>query len=151
VVGHLVRSVQIPSTLAKFFNFEISGLADRFLMEIEENVNLGTEQRHFSKIPFENRNNMQSQMVVCYSRNQTPPPRVEFTICRHKEGKAGRKNSASPLTICSYPVFLRCAYATASTPLGNGAIRPFPRCLIVLEQVSCPSVINATNSPCHPR
>jgi hypothetical protein len=29
--------------LATFFNLQISGLADRFLMEIEENVNLGTE------------------------------------------------------------------------------------------------------------
>ena len=28
-----------PSHLATFFNLEISGLPDRFLMEIEENVN----------------------------------------------------------------------------------------------------------------
>jgi hypothetical protein len=33
--------------LATFFNFEISGLADEFLMEIEENVNLGMEKRQF--------------------------------------------------------------------------------------------------------
>ncbi len=46
-VGHLVRSVQIPNTLAKFFNHEIKWLADRFLMEIEENVNPGTEKRQF--------------------------------------------------------------------------------------------------------
>jgi len=32
--------------LARFFNFEISRLADSFLMEIEENVNPGTEKRH---------------------------------------------------------------------------------------------------------
>ena len=69
MVGHLVRSVQIASTLAKFFNHEIRGLADRFLMEIEENVNPGTERRQFSKIPFENRKNMQVQIVVCDGRN----------------------------------------------------------------------------------
>jgi hypothetical protein len=34
-------------------------------MEIEENVNPGMEKRQFSKIPFENRQNMQSQIVVC--------------------------------------------------------------------------------------
>jgi hypothetical protein len=33
------------ASLAKFFNFEISGLADRFLMEIEENVNAGAGKR----------------------------------------------------------------------------------------------------------
>ena len=57
------------SFLATFFNFEISGLADTFLMEIEENVNPGIEKRQFSKIPFENRKNMQSQIVACYSRD----------------------------------------------------------------------------------
>ena len=34
-------------------------------MEIEENVNPGTGKRQFSKIPFGNRKNMQSQIVVC--------------------------------------------------------------------------------------
>jgi hypothetical protein len=38
-------------------------------MEIEENVNAGTEQQQFSKIAFENRKNMQSQIVVCDSSN----------------------------------------------------------------------------------
>jgi hypothetical protein len=33
------RAGETTGLLAKFFNFEISGLADRFLMEIEENVN----------------------------------------------------------------------------------------------------------------
>ena len=42
------------SVLATLFNFEISELADRFLMEIEENVNPRTEELQFSKIPFEN-------------------------------------------------------------------------------------------------
>ena len=31
-------------------------------MKIEANVNPGTEKRHFSKIPFENRGNLQSQI-----------------------------------------------------------------------------------------
>ena len=35
------------STLAKFFNHEIIRLADRSLMEIEENVDPGTEKRQF--------------------------------------------------------------------------------------------------------
>jgi hypothetical protein len=30
--------------LATFFNFKIDGLADRFLMKIEENVNPGAEK-----------------------------------------------------------------------------------------------------------
>jgi len=34
-------------------------------MEIEENVNPGTERRLFSKIAFENRKKMQSQSVAC--------------------------------------------------------------------------------------
>jgi hypothetical protein len=38
-------------------------------MEIEENVNPGTEKRQFSKIPFENRQNMRYQLVVCDSRH----------------------------------------------------------------------------------
>jgi hypothetical protein len=38
-------------------------------MEIEENVNPGIGKRQFSKIPFENRQNMQSQIVVCHSRH----------------------------------------------------------------------------------
>jgi hypothetical protein len=54
--------------LATFFNFEINRLADRFLMEIEENVNPGKETGQFSKIPFENRKNMQSHIVACDSR-----------------------------------------------------------------------------------
>ena len=62
-----VRANQIISILP-FFNIEISCLPDRFLMEIEENVNAGTEQRQFSKIASENRKNMQSQIVVCDSR-----------------------------------------------------------------------------------
>jgi hypothetical protein len=63
-----VPDPQTYNVLATFFNFEIKGLADRFLMEIEENVNPGTEKRQFSKIPFEDRKHMQSQTVVCYSR-----------------------------------------------------------------------------------
>ena len=42
--------------LATFFNFEISGLADRFLMEIEENVNSGWENGSLERyvlVPFE--------------------------------------------------------------------------------------------------
>jgi hypothetical protein len=50
--------------LATFFSFEISMLADRFLMEIEENVNPGAEQRQFSKILFDYLNNMHSQIVA---------------------------------------------------------------------------------------
>jgi len=38
-------------------------------MEVEENVNPGRGKRQFSKIPFENRKNMHSQIVVCDSRN----------------------------------------------------------------------------------
>jgi len=56
---------KFPVQLAKVLNFEISGLAHSFLIKIEENVNPGTEKRQFSKIPFENRQNMQSQIVVC--------------------------------------------------------------------------------------
>jgi len=37
-------------------------------MEIEENVNPGTEKGQFSKIPFGYLKNMQSQIVVCHSR-----------------------------------------------------------------------------------
>jgi hypothetical protein len=33
--------------LATFFNFEINGLPDRSLMEIEENVNPGTQKGGF--------------------------------------------------------------------------------------------------------
>jgi hypothetical protein len=35
------------SFLATLVNFEISGLADRFLIEIEENVNPGVERGSF--------------------------------------------------------------------------------------------------------
>jgi len=45
--------------LVTFFNFEINRLTDRFIVEIEENVNPGTEKRQFSKTAFENRKNMQ--------------------------------------------------------------------------------------------
>jgi hypothetical protein len=54
--------------LATFSNFEISGLADRFLIEIEENVNPRVEKRQPLKIPSENRKNMQAQIVACNSR-----------------------------------------------------------------------------------
>jgi hypothetical protein len=57
------------SFLAKPFKYEIKWLANRFVMEIEENVNLGREKPQFSKIPFEYRKNMQSQIVVCHSSN----------------------------------------------------------------------------------
>jgi hypothetical protein len=56
------------SFLATFFNFAINSLADRLLMEIEENVNGDGEKRRFSQIPFVNRKNMQSQIVICDSR-----------------------------------------------------------------------------------
>jgi hypothetical protein len=57
-----------PPAMPVVGDFEISGLADNFLMKIKENVNPGTGKRQFSKIPFENRKNMQSQIVVCDSR-----------------------------------------------------------------------------------
>ena len=60
----LATKVRNLRLLAIFFNIQISGLRDRSLMEIEENVNLGTEERRFSKIPFENRQIGQSQIVV---------------------------------------------------------------------------------------
>jgi hypothetical protein len=44
----------VRRVLATFFDSKISVLADRFLMEIEENVNPGTEKRQFSKITLEN-------------------------------------------------------------------------------------------------
>ena len=56
------------SFLATLFNIQIKGLADRFVTEIKENVNPGTQKGEFSKIPVENRQNIQSQIVVCYSR-----------------------------------------------------------------------------------
>ncbi len=56
-------------SLARFFNFEISRLAHRFLLKIEENVNPWTEKKRFSKIRFENRKNMQSQRVVSVSKS----------------------------------------------------------------------------------
>ena len=59
------------NVLATFFNIQISGLAERFLMEIEENVNPGTQKGGFSEIPLGNRKNMQSQIVFCYSSYQT--------------------------------------------------------------------------------
>ena len=62
------------SSLATFFNIQISGLPNRFLLEIEENVNSGRGKRRFLKIPFEYRKNMQSQIVVCYSRDQNATP-----------------------------------------------------------------------------
>jgi len=37
------------NSLAKVFNFEISGLPDRFLMEMEENVNPGMGKGQFSR------------------------------------------------------------------------------------------------------
>ncbi len=49
-------------------------------MESEENVNLGTEIRQFSKIPFEYLKNMQSQIVVCHSRSQNSMPITSDTI-----------------------------------------------------------------------
>jgi hypothetical protein len=55
--------------LATLFTIQIRGLADRFLMEIVGNVNTGMGKRQASKIPFENRKNMQVQIVVCDSRN----------------------------------------------------------------------------------
>jgi len=61
-----------PISFATLFTIQIGGLVDRLLLEIEGKVNLGTEKPQFSKIPFRNRQNMQSQIVVCYSRNQKP-------------------------------------------------------------------------------
>jgi hypothetical protein len=57
-----------PPAMPVVGDFEISGLADNFLMKIKENVNPGMEKWEFSKIAFENRKNMQSQIVVCHSR-----------------------------------------------------------------------------------
>ena len=44
-------------------------------MEIEENVNPRMEQTLFSEIPVEKRQNMQSQLVACDSRNR--PCRIQ--------------------------------------------------------------------------
>jgi len=62
-----VREAPIKGLLPRSLIFEISGLADRFLMEIEENVNPETQKGEFSEIPFGNRKNMQYQIVVCDS------------------------------------------------------------------------------------
>jgi hypothetical protein len=69
ILGLLIVIVECRS-LATFFNFAINSLADRLLMEIEENVNGDGEKRRFSQIPFGNRKNLQSQIVVCDSRNR---------------------------------------------------------------------------------
>ena len=70
-------------SLATFFNFEISGLADRSLMEIEENVNPGTQKGGFSEIPLGNRKNMQSQIVVCDNRKRESPYSASRCIFWH--------------------------------------------------------------------
>ena len=49
-------------------------------MEIKENVNPQTERRLFSKIPLENRKNMQSQKVTCDSRDRP------FSVARVGDG-----------------------------------------------------------------
>ena len=54
--------------LAKLFMFNISGLADKFLMEIEENGNPETVGWQFLNIPFNYLKNMESRIVVCDSR-----------------------------------------------------------------------------------
>ena len=70
-----------------FFNIQIGRLADRFLMEIQENVNPGAETRQLSKIPFEYRKNMQSQIVVCHSRDRhsacdsAGEKRTQYSVC----------------------------------------------------------------------
>jgi len=76
IIDHLAISRFCPKYrfLAKVFNFEISGLPDRFLMEMEENVNPGMGKGQFSKIPFENRTNMQSQIVAYDSRTHNSTP-----------------------------------------------------------------------------
>jgi hypothetical protein len=54
-------------------------------MEIEEKVNPGTEKRQFSKIPFENSKNMQSQIVVCDSRDhQLSLSNTQHNMCQKK-------------------------------------------------------------------
>ena len=45
--------------LATLFNIQINGLADRFLMEIEENVNPGTEKGSFQRHLLRTDKNMQ--------------------------------------------------------------------------------------------
>jgi len=67
--------------LATFFNTEISSLPDRFVMEIEENVNLRVGKERSSKIPLENRKNMQSQIVVCDSETVEKPRSYGFEYC----------------------------------------------------------------------
>jgi len=46
-------------------------------MEIKENVNPGGQERQLSKVAFEYRKNMQTQIVVCDRRDQTLSPNVE--------------------------------------------------------------------------
>ena len=60
--------------LATLFNLQMSGLADRFLTEIEEKVNPGMGSRPLSEIAFENRKKMQFQIVVCNGRDRNSTP-----------------------------------------------------------------------------
>jgi hypothetical protein len=69
-------------SLANFFNIQINRLADSFLMEIGANVNPGTGKPRFSKIPFENRTNMQFQIVVCEAAITRMVPIAFTTRCR---------------------------------------------------------------------
>ena len=62
--------------LATFFNIQISGLADRFLMEIEENVNPGTGKRQFSKIPYEVEHSVWTQRT----RESMEMPRTALAV-----------------------------------------------------------------------
>jgi hypothetical protein len=61
---------------AAFFNVEISGLADRFVMEIEENVNFGPEKRQFSKIPYEVEHSVWTQRT----RESMETPRTALAV-----------------------------------------------------------------------
>jgi hypothetical protein len=77
--------------LATLFNIQISRLPDRSLMEIEENVNGGEEKGRFSQIPFGNRKNMQSQIVVCDSKDQKHcPVRPLHNTWAERQNEKGR-------------------------------------------------------------
>jgi hypothetical protein len=71
-------------------------------MEIEENVNPRTEKRQFSKMPSENRKNMQSHIVTCDSSDYNST-RIRWdchmwALKQSSRVRRGNQTRLSPLT-----------------------------------------------------
>jgi hypothetical protein len=112
-------------------------------MEMEENVNPGGQERQFSKIAFENRQNMHSQIVACDSRDRQSRP-IGSKYYMYTIRKKGRlKPMALPLSHNIRLLVIGYRISITSSSIGAGIFCTIQDSIIICISIGCATATDA--------